>query len=571
MLTVLLVWVLTWLCLLGLGWGVLRLLGCSAATHPFILIVAGLAAATTLGHGWAYFLPVAPGLYPVLLAISLLILLLDRHRWSNYRRRWWTHARATPWWQLLPLIAIVGVALMLSAAPFVMPDHIDQGGYFLPTIRWIEQYPLVPGIANIERRLGFNSAFHMASAVFGQAWLIPGGAYTLNGLLLVVFSSWCLGALRPLVRTHHPVRLSHLLKLFSLFFLMRSAIPTAAPDLSNMILSETVLILFIQRIEQQRVTRADGGFLLLLLLTLFTLSIKLSSAPLLLIPLYLGIRILATGNSIHWGRLVALGAVVILPWMGRFLVLTGYLVYPLYQLDVLHVDWKVPEKQVREEYFYVREFAKTNARPEESETLSRERSLREWVPLWYARENALNRATAWLVGIGLLGMLVAGIARLRSIRTRPDPFALGGILLVSVLFWFVNFPAFRFGWAWCIAVLALCVHGLTRWPWGRTLVRIGTLAVLFLTLATATLRTAKEQAPGLATRLVTPAPTPVAATTTIQLGPIPAQAAETILCWGCPPPCLPKGYPTGLEARGNSVQEGFREKGKAESWNRKKE
>jgi hypothetical protein len=40
-------------------------------------------------------------------------------------------------------------------------DHFDTGLYYLTTIRWAQDYPVVPGLANLHTRLGFNQSLFL--------------------------------------------------------------------------------------------------------------------------------------------------------------------------------------------------------------------------------------------------------------------------------------------------------------------------------------------------------------------------------------------------------------------------
>lgn len=49
--------------------------------------------------------------------------------------------------------------------------HYDTGLYHAQSIRWIEEYGVVPGLANLHSRFGYNSAAFALCALFGGAGL----------------------------------------------------------------------------------------------------------------------------------------------------------------------------------------------------------------------------------------------------------------------------------------------------------------------------------------------------------------------------------------------------------------
>lgn len=561
MAVVLFVWAFTFICLFGLGWLFLSLFKHpdQADAHdqnPFLICIGGLVLVTAIANCWAYFAPVGALLNVLVLLLAIVILLRDRSAVACYLRHWTSGLQATTWPVKVALAALLFIALVKSASP---SELIDEGSYYLPYIRWIEQYHIIPGLGNIEDRLGFNSSFHMASAFFGLSWLVPGGAYDLNGALLLLFGAWCMGALGRLLKRGVIVRMSDVMKLFALFFLMRNMITSSAADLSNMFLAEAVLILFIQKVEARTVSKADATFWLMAAGALFVTTIKLSSALVCLAPAYLAFRILKEHHRFPWTRAIILSALVVLPWLGRFTILTGYAVYPLYQVDLFAVDWKVPKVVAERQYYYVGEFAKTNAQASESKQLAKDRGVVEWVPAWFARENKLNKAMALAMAASLLGLLVIGLFRMRRTwREYPDYLAFGVILFLGVAVWFLKNPAFRFGWSWGITLVAFFLFMVLRSTPARNGLRWATLLLFALSLASSTMKTAMESRDVLAHHVFSPSPLPQVPVTQDRLGSVVVRVSDQLPCWGTAPPCLPRDYDERLEARGSRVEDGFR-------------
>jgi hypothetical protein len=84
------------------------------------------------------------------------------------------------------------------------------------------------------------------------------------------------------------------------------------------------------------------AFVILSLTVVLVVTIKLSALSLVLFGAY-GLWVYRkniTVKSLLW----VLGASIFiaLPWLIRFKVMTGYLVYPFYQIDFFNDDWKMP-------------------------------------------------------------------------------------------------------------------------------------------------------------------------------------------------------------------------------------
>lgn len=563
MVIVLLVWAFTFFCLFGMGRLFAALIGggrpgLQEHIHPFLLGFGGLILVTVIANCWNYFAPVGMVLNLLVFLVSSLVIVTRHKAVLDHVRHWAARWRAWGWPSRIGLFALLVIALVKSASP---SELFDEGGYYLPYIRWIEHYRIIPGLANIEDRFGFNSAFHMASAFFGVQWLVPGGAYALNGAVFLLFGAWCIGALNRLLKPGKIVLMSDVMKLFCLFFLMRNMLTSTAADLSNMFLAEAVLILFVQKIEDRTVERADSLYYLIVAGTLFVTTIKLSSLLVVLIPAYLTIRILAAGQGLQWGRLVLLTALVVLPWLGRSPILSGYLVYPLYQVDLFDVDWKVPKGLAELQYFYVGEFAKTDADMVDSKELAQDRNAVQWVPAWFARENTLNKSMALAMGLSLLGLLTIGTVKFRrNLREHPDLMAFGSILMLGTVLWFLKNPAFRFGWSWGIILVAFSLYIVLQHIRMLKWLRWGALVLFMLTLALSTVKSVTEGADILPSALLKPAPLPEYGTTDALVGKLDVRIAPPNRCWGVLPPCITTDRVPMLEARGGSVEDGFRDK-----------
>lgn len=61
--------------------------------------------------------------------------------------------------------------------------HYDTGLYHAQAIRWIEEYGVVPGLANLHSRFGYNSASFALSAFFSETWLIGRPMHCVAGFL----------------------------------------------------------------------------------------------------------------------------------------------------------------------------------------------------------------------------------------------------------------------------------------------------------------------------------------------------------------------------------------------------
>src|SRR5262249_14770911 len=79
-------------------------------------------------------------------------------------------------------ILIVGVALGALRAPL----HPDTGIYHFQTILWQHEAPVALGLANLDGKLGFNSAWHTIAALFWLPGLGLTSVFAVNALIVVL-------------------------------------------------------------------------------------------------------------------------------------------------------------------------------------------------------------------------------------------------------------------------------------------------------------------------------------------------------------------------------------------------
>ncbi|HEY0976622.1 MAG TPA: hypothetical protein VGE21_04060 [Flavobacteriales bacterium] len=555
MLVVLAIHLFTALVLLPLGLLLLRLLGVRQRA-PVHLVFSGYAVAVVFGIGWSFFAPVDGWAAAALLVCALAALAFDRKEWGALSRRWSERIRALGWPAWAAFVAVALVAVLKAIAPSEM---VDEGGYYMPYIKWIERYPLVPGLANVEDRMGFNSAHHVVSALFSFDGVGSEGCYDLNAFLLIAAASWLVGGVEGLWRGPR-VKAFDVARVACLFLLMRNMLTSATSDLPLLLLGQLVLVLFLQRAEQGRMQENDGAGLLLLLYACVAIVVKFSALPLVLPGLWILFRQWRAGIALPVLRLAVLGVGLFGPWMLRSYFLSGYLIYPLYQINLFSPDWRVPLGVIETQFHYVSEFARTNAGWDESRDLARHRGFREWFPLWYARESLQGRVFFWALVLGVLWTVGRGISALRTRRTRLDILVLLGVLLVGLALWFYRHPSFRFGWAWVLVFLAVVLFDVAQRLRLLAALRIALLVALPCTLVLNIVSSVREHGGRLSGRLVQPASAPVADIHVEAHWGYPVRITSGTQCWGTDPPCFTYFDIRTVQARGARPEDGFRSK-----------
>lgn len=423
---------------LPFGWAVLRWLGCDDLPPLPWLSLTGLAVLIALAAAlslvwsldfrpWLLILPLAGGL-------------------------WWQWLRREPFPRLSlawgwPLLALALLSVLQNAlAPAA---NSDTGLYHAQAIRWIETQPVVPGLGNLHARLAFNSNWYVGGALFSFAFLRPSAQLSLHllpGALFALFV-WEMGRGVRLTSLADALRL---LLLPAAFYTLGSEISSPGTDLPVALLTWLLAVLWLDMYAPGRRFPRRAGQLLLILLPVFAVTLKLSALPLLLFSLSELLRLAWQRAVRPLLALLPVGLLLLLPWLARSVILSGYPFFPQTAFNWFGPDWKLP---LEEALFRQGEIIAWARLPGEPTQAVLAMPLRVWALRWLAE---LTRNQRLLVGAAALSpLLVLGLTPwLRTLRSTWLLIAFAG---AGLAFWFFSAPALRFGYGWLMLLALLPV------------------------------------------------------------------------------------------------------------------
>ncbi len=435
-----------------------------------------------------------------------------------------------------------------------LPRLVDTGGYHAPIIEWIHRYAIVPGLANLNYRFGFNNSWFLLNALF-RLQLTPVIVWHgLNGWLMAM-TGWFSFIEWQRLRTDRQRPFSAWLGSWlaiGLLVIFHWTLSAPSPDLPTHVYIVLCFWIWLRQAESGQ--NPEGWTWLLLLLSLSALTTKLSAVTILLLPLFSLLPALLQGQ----GRvlLTALLTVVFCTgyWFAGNVQLSGYLAYPSLSplVDWFTVDWKVPHAVIAVGLKNLQEGTRGDAGPTVSFG---------WIPYWFRTRPVLEQTLA-------IALLLAPLLLLyRRNASRPVPGYVPALVTagIGVVFWFLLAPEIRFGAGNVLVMLGLCYGPAVRWSVGwpvRTSpFRWGTMVLLGVVLLVAALR--RE-------------PVNWWLPTGYPAGPLQRYQADGHLiyfpadervingirgywgeCYDAPLPCSPYPIP-GLHWRGNTPADGFR-------------
>jgi hypothetical protein len=361
--------------------------------------------------------------------------------------------------RLLALVAIVALLALVPVFNCCTKDifHYDLGLYYLKTIRWIESYPIVPGLVNLQPHLGFNqSAFLLTSAIdtlvpdhrglFFVGGLLPWLGLSLSSLAIVRMAFGQLG--KELAA--RPIEIAYAISLPAwIFVLVSGNSSSASPDSISFCLILHLFLVFSCFVASTDHPERSQNLGELLFLGAACLCVNPNSLA------FVAGVVIACGVSLLLGKqgaqllrdrrivlMTALSALLLTTWSARGVVLSGYPFFPSSAVG-MPVAWRMPVKQVDSFRGMMIAWARD---PDPNRKVKTTLRTWRWLPSWSQRIHSSIDQCVWSIQVGLVGsvalLFAAAVGRLRGNLTIL--LLLATPLLVHSLFWFLTIPEPKF-------------------------------------------------------------------------------------------------------------------------------
>jgi len=318
--------------------------------------------------------------------------------------------------------------------------------YGMQITRWFNQYPVVPGLANLHGRLAFNSSYFLYTAFLN---VIYENFYRLaNGLLYLGF---LLQAGLGILRIFYAKKAVKLGWLFQALLISPLLIIDRRIDFS--LLSSDIPVYFVGMLTAiglldllENKGRDNGLDERRKLFYIFTLclagiTLKLTFFAMGVTTMVIGGLLTKPGKSIL-ARISILTIAVILPWVTRSIIMSGYPFYPV-PIFPFTVEWRVPLASVKAQIASIVSFARTPGILNWSKTLNDY----SWLKFWWAQRCAFSFVSMflplYLAVLGLLGMFCSRCINAKPVLGRKVYLFLLPAA-INLVYWFFSAPSIRF-------------------------------------------------------------------------------------------------------------------------------
>ena len=292
----------------------------------------GLFFATILASIWAIFGRINIEFHLVLLFCNgLFFFKFKKEIITLYNQFWFELNQLSQSFKIYLTVLTLLIIAQCSSSPFV----IDNESYYIQTIKWLNEYGFVKGLANLHLFLGQTSGWHITQSVFNFSFIYS-NFNDLSGLCLLLGSVFFIQKVNAFYQNKNiNYLLVGLFPVSSIFLFQFISAPS--PDIPVYILSFIVFFYFLEHYKKCSVE----SFNLIVIFILFALYIKNTTLTLLLIPIVLFLQnfnLLAKNLS----KSFILSLLILVLYLAKNMIICGSIIFPSKLFDSFTTDYSIP-------------------------------------------------------------------------------------------------------------------------------------------------------------------------------------------------------------------------------------
>ncbi|WP_078131789.1 LIC_10190 family membrane protein [Leptospira kirschneri] len=392
-------------------------------------VLVGLSVTNTLVSFVSLFLPITVSVLYIFLLFCSVFLYFERENLKSLAFDWIRKS----------IVFIITFPFLLSALIFSLnpPFAYDSGLYHIQSIKWIQEYSVVPGLANLHGRFGFNPNIFTIFALTSLKEIFKQEIFSVNFLVYSLLVLHSINRIYKILKQEGFTN-SFLLNSIVLFLVLEQfmSLSSPTPDLISIVLPLYILT-NLPKNENHSELNLENYFVSIIL-SVYTISVKLSTVPLCILILLLMIRYKFDRKKLS--IVISIMFLILLPWLIRNVILSGYLIYPFPAIDIFNFDWKVPLNAVVSEKLSITGWARN---PGEGYKEAAQMKFWEWFPIWWSSISKLNRL---FIIISFLSPIFIFIYSLfKKVKIDFQTFAILFTSWMGAIFWILLAPDIRFG------------------------------------------------------------------------------------------------------------------------------
>lgn len=440
MIAVILSWIyIAFICVL-IGIGILR----KKSLGVIYYLAAGIIGITVYVEIFSIFGKIGALAHMIMLAAALIVGVLERKTiaglWSRYKNSLFS------WEGFFYLCFIIFIAFFTSRGIF----HTDTNIYHAQAIRLYEEYGLIKGMGNLQLHFAYNSSYLAFASVFSMKWLLGQSLHVTTGLIEIIMSIYAFHGLKNFKQ--HQSHLADMMRVGILFYTLVILTGSMSPatDYTTMYFVLFVITAWCENIEG---IRDLEKYCLLAVVTVFVATLKFSACVLVLIAVYPAVYLI---KEKRWKEILLYagrGLLIMLPFLIRNFLISGWLLYPFNGIDIFNVEWKIPEEYLLVDANQIKVWGRCLY-----DVAKIDWPISKWLPIWWEGQQRYEQMLIGCVVIGSILLFIQFVVKLfKRIKIRWDFFTLVMTVFACLLVWFLMAPFIRYGLAFLFAVPMLAV------------------------------------------------------------------------------------------------------------------
>ena len=325
----------------------------------------------------------------------------------------------------------------------------DTKLYHAQSIRWIEEYGIVPGQGVVNSRFSYNSSVFSLAALYSLKFVFGQSMHAMSGWFAFLLSVTTLDIIKGVKK----LRLSDFANVAAIYYLTLITDEVLAPssDYATMCVLFFLLIKWLRLLEQPKEEQQTAPYGLLCVLGVYALTLKLTAGLILMLLIKPAYRLL---KEKQWKQILGylfLGILTAAPWLIRGVLISGWLLYPFPALDLFDLPWKQKTEWVKTDAGAI----KTWGRGVNNSALAAQ-PIWEWYSTWFKTLSLMEKGIALVDIAALVSFVGAAIAVfLRKSRENLDRLLVCATVACSYLYWQTSAPLPRYGYTYMLLLPAL--------------------------------------------------------------------------------------------------------------------
>jgi hypothetical protein len=344
-------------------------------------------------------------------------------------------------------------------------ENYDQGLYYLQKIQWINQYKSFLGLANLHGRLGFYSIWFELAALMNINFLNLNEIYVLNSFIFLLTFTIVIKSLIQIINQKATVSNLFYICFFSFIPLQISnhtfgnIMNSLSPDYGAAMFCAFLVFSFIKFYEHNFSSSLKIYEISFISVSLITIKFSLLLSVLLLILILFKLYSSNNKKSIIIICCLFLGVMIV--YFTHNIINSGFLVYPIYQIDIFSFSWKVPIERIvnapsgwiiscEEEQGWIKSWARI---PGWFYKDVNQKPLAEWSKVWF---NNLHHDRRDFIRnlLYFFPILIILLAVYKFIKNKKEFLYLTFFFFLTIIYWFFTAPDLRFNYGFFFSFFA---------------------------------------------------------------------------------------------------------------------